>query len=289
MLGLIVVAVLVGCVLSRMKENAKPMVDLFQCMYRVVMRLIGIFIWFTPVGLVFLISSSIVHTERPIVVLQELAIFFPTAVCCLMLHSFGSLSLLYFLVTKKNPYRFVLNMSKALLTAFGTSSSAATLPVTMDCLVSKNHVDSRVVNFITPIGAIINMDGTALYVSMVTIFVSQRLGVTLDFGNYIIIGLSAFGISVGSAGVPGLGLVTMTIAAMAVGLPIDQILLVAPVDWIIERFRTVANVYGDSVGAGIVNHLSSKVLNTTEQGFPQDAGSNDRYNSGSIKETESLV
>ncbi|XP_033737388.1 excitatory amino acid transporter 1-like [Pecten maximus] len=289
MLGLIVFSVLVGCILSSMEDRAKPMINLFRCMYEVVMRLIGIFIWFTPIGLLFLIAASVVQTERPVVVLQELAIFFPTAVLCLLLHSFGSLSLLYLFVTKKNPYKFLLNMSKALLTAFGTASSAATLPVTMDCLVNKNHVDGRVVNFITPIGAIINMDGTALYVSMVTIFISQRLGVTLDFGSYIITGLSAFGISVGSAGVPNMGIMTMAIAAMAVGLPVDQVLLVAPVDWIVERFRTIVNINGDSIGAGIVHHLSSKVLVNTEKDNTQDTDVDTRETCSNLNETESLV
>ncbi|XP_021365021.1 excitatory amino acid transporter 5-like [Mizuhopecten yessoensis] len=165
MLGLIVFSILIGCILSIMEEKAKPMTDLFRCMYQVVMRMIAIFI------------------------------------------------------------------------------CAVTLPVTMDCLVNKNTVDSRVVNFITPIGAIINMDGCALYIPMLTIFFSQRLGLTLDFGNYFIIG---------------------------------------------ERFRAVVNVNGDSLGAGIVNHLSSKVLNS-ETDSKQETDAKDRSRSISLGETEGLV
>ncbi|XP_069126789.1 excitatory amino acid transporter 3-like isoform X2 [Argopecten irradians] len=210
MLGLIVISVLVGCVLSSMEERAKPMTDLFRCLYEVVMRLIEIFI------------------------------------------------------------------------------CAATLPVTMDCLVNKNHVDRRVVDFITPIGSVINMDGTALYVSMVTIFISQRLGATLTFGDYIIIGFTAFGISVGSAGVPNMGIMTMAIAAMAVGLPVDQVLLVAPVDWIVERFRTISNIYGDSIGAGIVQHLSSNVLVNFEKESMRPVVV-ERLNSHEIEESDNLV
>ncbi|XP_069126788.1 excitatory amino acid transporter 1-like isoform X1 [Argopecten irradians] len=288
MLGLIVISVLVGCVLSSMEERAKPMTDLFRCLYEVVMRLIEIFIWFTPVGLLFLTAASVVQTENPTVVLQELAVFFPTAIICILLHSFGSLSLLFLVVTKKNPFLYLLHMSKALLTAFGTASSAATLPVTMDCLVNKNHVDRRVVDFITPIGSVINMDGTALYVSMVTIFISQRLGATLTFGDYIIIGFTAFGISVGSAGVPNMGIMTMAIAAMAVGLPVDQVLLVAPVDWIVERFRTISNIYGDSIGAGIVQHLSSNVLVNFEKESMRPVVV-ERLNSHEIEESDNLV
>ncbi|OWF44777.1 Excitatory amino acid transporter 1 [Mizuhopecten yessoensis] len=208
MLGLIVFSILIGCILSIMEEKAKPMTDLFR---------------FIPVGLIFLIASTVVQTERPLVVLQELAVFFPTVVLSLLLHGFGTLPLLYLLVTRRNPYTFVRNMSKALLTAFGTSSS-----------------------------------------------------------------VTAVAVSIGAASAPGIGIITMTIASMAVGLPGDQILLVAPVDWIIERFRAVVNVNGDSLGAGIVNHLSSKVLNS-ETDSKQETDAKDRSRSISLGETEGLV
>ncbi|XP_033737383.1 excitatory amino acid transporter 3-like isoform X2 [Pecten maximus] len=141
---------------------------------------------------------------------------------------------------------------------------AAALPFTMDCLIRKNRIDERVVNFIAPIGATINMDGTALYIPMLTIFISHRLGLTLDAARYIIIGLSAIGVSVGAAAIPGSGLMYMTVAAMAVGLPVEQVILTAPFEWIIERFRTAINVSGDSFGAGIVNHLSYSMLTSEE-------------------------
>ncbi|XP_060076957.1 excitatory amino acid transporter 1-like [Ylistrum balloti] len=259
MLGLIVVSICVGCVLSKMEDKAKPLVDFFQCLYQVMIRLIMIFIWFTPVGLMFLVATAVVQIERPMAVLKELSIFIPAVIICLLLHGFVTIPTAYFLMVRKNPYTFINNMSKALVTAFGSSSSAAALPFTMDCLINKNRVNSRVVNFIAPIGATINMDGTALYIPMLIIFISNRLGLVLDPARYVVIGMSAIGMSVGAAAIPAAGFMFMTVAALAVGLPIEQVLLTAPVDWIFERFRTMVNVLGDSFGAGIVDHLSSSV------------------------------
>ncbi|XP_033737381.1 excitatory amino acid transporter 1-like isoform X1 [Pecten maximus] len=264
MLGLIVASIFIGCVLSSMEDKAKPLVDFFQSLYQAMMRLILIFVWFTPVGLLFLIAAVVVQIERPMEALQEFAVFIPTVLVCFLLHGFVTIPTMYFLVTRKNPFVFMKNMSRALVTAFGSSSSAAALPFTMDCLIRKNRIDERVVNFIAPIGATINMDGTALYIPMLTIFISHRLGLTLDAARYIIIGLSAIGVSVGAAAIPGSGLMYMTVAAMAVGLPVEQVILTAPFEWIIERFRTAINVSGDSFGAGIVNHLSYSMLTSEE-------------------------
>ncbi|OWF44775.1 Excitatory amino acid transporter 4 [Mizuhopecten yessoensis] len=233
MMGLIVVSIFLGCVLSSMEDKAKPLVDFFQCIYQAMMRLILIFIWFTPVGLTFMIAATVVRMEKPTEALQELVVFIPTVLFCLMLHGFGTVPFMYFLVTRKNPYKFIRNMSKALLTAFGTASSAAALPFTMDELIKKNKVNSRVVNFIAPIGATVNMDGIALYIPMLTIFISHRLGFILDPARYVVIGLSAIGVSIGAAAIPGTGLMIMTVAAIAVGLPADQVLFTATFDWIL--------------------------------------------------------
>ncbi|XP_060076947.1 excitatory amino acid transporter 1-like [Ylistrum balloti] len=260
MLGLIVVSIFIGCLLSKMEAKGKPLVDFFQSIYQVMMRLILIFLWFTPIGLTFLIAVAVVQIDRPSETLQEFAVFISAVVFCFLLHGFGTVSILYFIVTRKNPYVFLRNMSKALLTAFGSTSSAAALPFTMDCLINKNRVNSRVVNFIAPIGATINMDGIALYIPMLTIFISHRIGLSLDPARYVIIGLSAIGVSIGAAGIPGAGLMYMTVAAIAVGLPPDQVLITAPFDWIFAQFRTMINVSGDSFGAGIVEHLSYSLL-----------------------------
>ncbi|XP_033737378.1 excitatory amino acid transporter 1-like [Pecten maximus] len=260
MLGLIVASIFIGCVLSSMEDKAKPLVDFFRSLYQAMMRLILIFVWFTPVGLTFLVAAAVVQVENPMEALGEFGVFISTVIFCFLLHGFGTVPIIYLIVTRKNPYVFIRKMSKALLTAFGTTSSAAALPFTMDCLITKNRIDKRVVNFIAPIGATINMDGIALYIPMLIIFISHRLGLSLDPARYVTIGVSAIGVSVGAAGIPGAGLMYMTVAAMAVGLPAEQVLITAPFDWIFAQFRTMINVSGDSFGAGIVDHLSYPMM-----------------------------
>ncbi|XP_069126787.1 excitatory amino acid transporter 1-like isoform X2 [Argopecten irradians] len=263
-LGLIVASIFIGCILSSMEDKGKPLVDFFQTLYLVMMKMVLIFIWCIPIGLMFLIASIVVGVERPRDALQEFALFIPTVIICLLLHGFGTVPMLYFVVTRKNPYVFLKNMSKALITAFGSASSAAALPFTMDCLIRKNKVDKRVVNFIAPIGATINMDGTAVYIPMLLIFISHQLGLSLSPARYVVIGLSAIGVSVGAAAIPA-GLMYMTVAAMAVGLPVEQVLLTAPFEWVFGRCRTTINVMGDSFGAGIVDHLCRSMLSSEEK------------------------
>ncbi|XP_069106576.1 excitatory amino acid transporter 1-like [Argopecten irradians] len=260
MLGLIVASIFIGCILSSSGDKTRPLIDFFQSLYHTMMKLVLIFIWFTPVGLTFLVATAIVQVEKPSEALKEFAVFISTVIFCFLLHGFGTVPIMYFIVTRKNPYSFLRNMSKALLTAFGSTSSASALPFTMECLIRKNKIDKRVVNFIAPIGATINMDGVALYIPMMIIFISHRLGLTLDFTRYVIIGLSAIGVSIGAAGIPGAGLMYMSVAAVAVGLPPDQVLITAPFDWIFAQFRTMINVSGDSFGAGIIHHLTYPVL-----------------------------
>jgi Na+/H+-dicarboxylate symporter len=158
------------------------------------------------------------------------------------------------------PFRFIGNMMNALTTAFGTASSSATLPVTMECLENKNRVDPRVSKFVLPIGATINMDGTALYEAVAAIFIAQVRGFTLTFGNVIAISITATAASIGAAGIPQAGLVTMVMVLDTVGLPADDVGMILAVDWLLDRFRTVVNVLGDCIGAGIVYHLSRKEL-----------------------------
>merc|ERR1711953_749826 len=148
--------------------------------------------------------------------------------------------------------RFLKGISQALLTAFATASSSATLPVTISNLENNNGIDPRVSRFVLPIGATINMDGTALYEAVAAIFIAQYEGMSLNFGDYIIISITATVASIGAAGIPQAGLVTLVIVMTAIGLPSDKISLILAVDWFLDRFRTVMNVMGDSLGCAVV-------------------------------------
>ncbi|KAK3592974.1 hypothetical protein CHS0354_023196 [Potamilus streckersoni] len=259
-LGLVVFSLLMGIVLSRMEKKAKPIYDFCNCLAEATMTIFIYFIWYSPVGITFLIAGKIVEMEDFGVLVGQVGVYFLTVLTGLFIHGMMVLPLIFFVCTRQNPYKFMLGISQAAFTAFGTSSSSATMPVTLHCLEVNNKVDPRVSTFVIPVGATINMDGTALYEAVAALFIANVNNMAMDFGQIITISITATAASIGAAGVPQAGLVTMVIVLSAVGLPVDDITLILVVDWFLDRFRTMTNVTGDCIGAGIVYHLSKHEL-----------------------------
>jgi len=259
-LGLVVFSVLLGVVLSRMGEEGAPLVRLFRSLNGAVMRIVSLFMWYSPIGILFLICGQILQTADFLNLLSKLGLYIATVLVGHFLHAVVALPLIYAIVVRKNPFKYILRTSEALLTAFGTSSSSASLPVTLRCVVEKCHVDQRVAQFVLPIGATINMDGTALYEAIAALFIAQLHGIALDVGQIITISLTATLASIGAAGIPTAGMVTMIIVLNAVNLPVEDISLLLAVDWFLDRFRTAANVSGDTIGAAVVQKLCQRHL-----------------------------
>lgn len=178
--------------------------------------------------------------------------YFLTVLAGLAFHANVTLCLIYWTFTRKNPFRFMAQMSQAILTAFSTASSSATLPITMESAVVNAGISKKSVEFVLPVGATINMDGTALYEAVAAIFIAQAVGLELTLAQQGVIAVTATLAAIGAAGIPEAGLVTMVIVLNAVGLPPEYIGLILSVDWLLDRFRTAVNTFGDSIGAAVV-------------------------------------
>ncbi|KAB1259987.1 Excitatory amino acid transporter 4 [Camelus dromedarius] len=342
-LGLVVFSVAFGLVIGGMKHKGRVLRDFFDSLNEAIMRLVGIIIWYAPVGILFLIAGKILEMEDMAVLGGQLGMYTLTVIVGLFLHAGGILPLIYFLITHRNPFPFIGGVLQALITAMGTSSSSATLPITFRCLEEGLGVDRRITRFVLPVGATVNMDGTALYEALAAIFIAQVNNYELNLGQITTIRASsvrrlrgeeeknktwllnpgkiqsnegkshtndgdeddddsdgdddvdyggdggddsdgsdnhvafylrgdhrgywvitATAASVGAAGIPQAGLVTMVIVLTSVGLPTEDITLIIAVDWFLDRLRTMTNVLGDSIGAAVIEHLSQRELELQE-------------------------
>ncbi|XP_069498276.1 excitatory amino acid transporter 5 isoform X2 [Ambystoma mexicanum] len=257
-LGIVIFSATMGIMLGRMGTSGVPVVSFCQCLNESVMKIVAVSVWYFPFGIVFLIAGKILEMDDPTAIGKKLGFYAITVVCGLVVHGLFILPMMYLFITKKNPIVFIRGVLQALLIALATSSSSATLPITFKCLLENNHIDRRIARFVLPVGATINMDGTALYEAVAAIFIAQVNNYELDFGQIITISITATAASIGAAGIPQAGLVTMVIVLTSVGLPTDDITLIIAVDWALDRFRTMINVLGDALAAGIMAHICRK-------------------------------
>ncbi|KAJ0067952.1 hypothetical protein NL108_012674, partial [Boleophthalmus pectinirostris] len=232
-LGLVVFSMCFGLIIGSMREQGQPLRDFFDCLNEAIMRLVAIIMWTYSgcIGILFLIAGKIMEMDDISAMGGQLGMYTVTVISGLLVHAILVLPTLYFVVTRKNPFIFIGGLLQALITALGTSSSSATLPITFKCLEENNNVDKRVTRFVLPVGATINMDGTALYEALAAIFIAQVNNMDLNFGQILTISITATAASIGAAGIPQAGLVTMVIVLTSVGLPTDDITLIIAVDW----------------------------------------------------------
>ncbi|XP_068202652.1 excitatory amino acid transporter-like isoform X2 [Palaemon carinicauda] len=258
-MGLIVFCVVFGSLIGQMQQG-KLMVDFFIILNDVVMKMVELIMWYSPFGIMSLVVGQIMSIEDLRETAQMLGLYMMTVICGLFIHAILTLPTIYFLFTRKNPATFFKGMVQAWITALGTGSSSATLPITFRCLEENNKIDKRVTRFVLPVGATINMDGTALYEAVGSIFIAQMYGIHLGPGQLVTVSLTSTLASIGAASIPSAGLVTMLLVLTALGLPTENASLIFAVDWILDRVRTSINVLGDAFGAGIVAHLCREEL-----------------------------
>ena len=254
-LPLIVFSLFFGGALSSLGLKSKKTIHIISTLNDGIMQLVNWVMYLAPIGILGLIAARIGKAggfEGFIPELQSLGKFSLTVLLGLLFHGIVILSLALKLFGKQNPFSYCKGVGAALLNAFSTASSTATLPITIQGVQQENKVSKKISNFVLPLGATINMDGTALYEAVAAIFIAQIYGIELSTGQQVIIFITATLAAIGAAGIPEAGLVTMVIVLKAVNLPIEGIGLLLTIDWLLDRFRTTVNVWGDSVGAAIV-------------------------------------
>jgi len=257
MLGIICFSLLFGWAVSRLPEAlGRTQREFWQGFYEVMIRLTNLVMRFAPIGVFGLVAEVIAQTGWSAI--RPLAVFFVTVLLGLLAHAVITLPLILRLVARVSPMRHFQAMAPALTTAFSTSSSAATLPVTIECMEERAQVPRRVTGFVLPIGANVNTDGSALYECVVVMFIAQAYGVDLSLAQQFIVVLGALLTGIGIAGIPSASLVGIAVILGAVGLPLEGIGLVLAVDRILDMCRTAVNVLGDSCGAVVVGRLSGE-------------------------------
>ena len=195
-------------------------------------------------------------------VIKDLAKYMATVVLGLGIHACVTLPILLFVFARYSPLRFFRHVFSAVATAFSTASSAATLPITMDCLEENAGISNKVTSFVIPLGATVNMDGTALYEAVAAMFIAQAYGIEMTLVQQIVIMLTATLASIGAAAIPSAGLFTMMIVLNTVGLPLEGLAMIWAVDRLLDMCRTAVNVWGDSCGTAIVAKLEGEKLVT---------------------------
>ena len=257
MLQIIVFALLLGTALGRSGDAGQRIRSFFEDLNGVLMRLIVMLISLAPFGVFFLMAKLFSEVGwRDII---ELGKYFATVILALVLHASVVYPALLLWLAKTNPLKFYRKMREPMLFAFSTSSSGATLPVTLRTVEKKLGVDNSIASFSVPLGATINMDGTAIMQGVATVFIAQYFHVDLVFTDYLMVILTATMASVGTAAVPGVGLIMLTMVLTQVGLPVEGIALIIGVDRLLDMTRTAVNVAGDATVATIVAHSEKKL------------------------------
>ena len=254
-LQLIVFSLLFGFFTTRIQSpHSESINQFFQAAFETMMKLTHFIMRFAPIGIFALVAKMVANTGfGPF---ADLALYAITVLSGLLFHSLVTLPVVLYFIGRRSPRDHSQAMAPALLTAFSTSSSSATLPITIESLEQRAGVSNRTTSFVIPLGATINMDGTALYECVAAMFIAQAYGVDLGPMQQFLVVITALLASIGAAGIPMAGLVMISVILTAVGLPLEGLGLILAVDRVLDMCRTTVNVWSDSCGAAIIESRS---------------------------------
>ncbi len=249
-LAVVIFALLLGIALVAGGERYRNIHVLMQEFLELILMLVGWIMHLAPLGIMALLLQLV--ASQDIGLLSTLIRFMAIVLGVTLLHGVVVLPLILYLTTGMTPATFWRGAREALITAFATSSSAATLPVTLRCAEQHLHVKRDIAGFVIPLGATVNMDGTALYEAIAALFIANLAGVELSLIQQVIVFFTAMMAAIGAPGIPSAGMVTMVMVLQSVGLPVEAIAILLPIDRILDTFRTMVNVEGDLIGSLVV-------------------------------------
>ncbi len=261
MLSIIFFALIFGFFITQVSKKPREILTgFFNAVFDVMMKITMFIIRFTPFGIFGLVAEKVSEQEDLGALVRSMGTYMLVVISGLAIHALITLPIIARFIGKVNPLLHFQAVKTALLTAFSTSSSNATLPLTMQSVEENDGVSNKISSFILPLGATINMDGTALYECVAVMFIAQAYGFELGFAQQLIIVITSILASIGAAGIPMAGLVMITIILSAVGLPLEGVGLILAVDRILDMFRTATNVWSDSCGAVVIAKSEGEVL-----------------------------
>lgn len=261
MLPVIFFSILFGFFITLVNSKSSEfLTSFFNSVFDVMMKITMFIIKFTPIGIFGIVVKVVADQDDLVNLISRMGLYMGTVLLALIIHAFIILPLIVKFIGKARPFQHFSNMSTPLLTAFSTSSSGATLPLTMTAVEENSGVSNKITSFTLPLGATINMDGTALYECVAALFIAQAYGVDLSIGQQAIVVITALLASIGAAGIPMAGLVMITVILTAVNLPLEGVGLILAVDRILDMFRTATNVWSDSCGAVVIAKSEGEVL-----------------------------
>ncbi|CAH1113084.1 unnamed protein product [Psylliodes chrysocephalus] len=259
-LGIVFFCIAFGTILGTMGTKGKLIKDFFAVIFEIIMKMVKGILWITPLGLCSIIAGKIMIVADIAVVMSQLGWLILTVILGVLFYQFVVLQLVYFLVVRKNPFKYYLGVIQGTLTAFAAASTAAALPVNMDIMDNELKIDPRITRFVMPIGCNTNLDGTAMFLAISIIFITQMSGFSLGMGNLLTIWFTATIMSFAVTSVPSSALIILVMVLSAMGIPTTNVPLLFAVDWLVDRFRTTNNMLGDCYAAAIVEALSKKEL-----------------------------
>lgn len=261
MLPVIFFSLLFGFFITKLQDPGKTMLgSLFSNLFELCMKITAFILMFAPIGIFGLVAPMVASQGDIGSLLQNLGIYAAIVLAGLVIHACITLPGLLSLLARVNPFRHFRGVTTPLITAFSTASSNATLPFTMESVQHHDGVSDRISSFTLPLGATLNMDGTALYEIVAAMFIAQVYGIDLTLGQQLQMVITALLASIGAAGIPMAGMVMMALVLSVVGLPLEAVGLVMAVDPILDRFRTAVNVWSDTCGSVIVAKSENEVL-----------------------------